>query len=72
MYLWGSWRTMVPLVVGIIILFGWVFYSYSGIIPNPMIPLVVLNDRTAAISYFGNLIHGLTVREIQEEANVVY
>lgn len=66
MYSWGSWRTILPLVLGIVILFGWVVYSYSGIKSDPMIPLVVLNDRTAAISYFGNLVHGLAVRTIQE------
>jgi hypothetical protein len=62
MYSWGSWRTIVPLVVGVVVLFSWVMYSYSGITSNPMIPLVVLKDRTAAISYFGNLVHGLAVR----------
>ncbi|RDI78683.1 hypothetical protein Vi05172_g11253 [Venturia inaequalis] len=59
MYSWSSWRTLVPLIGGVLVLVGWVMYSYSGIISNPMIPLVVLNDRTAAISYFGNLVHGL-------------
>lgn len=64
MYSWSSWRTLVPLIGGVIVLFGWVIYSYSGIVSSPMIPLVVLNDRTAAISYFGNLVHGLAVRMI--------
>lgn len=62
MYSWSSWQTLVPLIGGVVVLVGWVMYSYSGIISNPMIPLVVLNDCTAAISYFGNLVHGLAVR----------
>jgi len=61
MYSWGSWRTIVPLIVGVVVLLSWMLYSYSGIISNPMIPLVVFKDRTAAISYFGNLVHGLAV-----------
>lgn len=62
MYSWSSWRTLVPLLGGVLVLVGWAVYSYSGIISKPMIPLVVFNDRTAAISYFGNLVHGLAVR----------
>jgi hypothetical protein len=61
MYNWGSWHTLVPLIVGVCGLIGWAFYEHFGT-SNPMIPLTVLRNRTASISYFGTMIHGIIVR----------
>jgi hypothetical protein len=60
MYPWRSVGTLVPLIFGIFGIFVWIIYSYCYC-KHPMIPLVVLKDRTAAISYFGTMIHGLAV-----------
>jgi hypothetical protein len=59
-YPWRSLGTLLPLVLGIVGFISWVIYSYKYC-KSPMIPLVVLNDRTAAISYFGTVIQGLAV-----------
>jgi hypothetical protein len=60
MYPWRSLGTLLPLILGILGFLTWVVYSYYYC-KNPMIPLVVLKDRTAAISYFGTVIQGLAV-----------
>jgi len=60
MYPWNSLATQLPLVVGFLLLLIWVLYSY-GICKAPMIPLIVLADRTAAISYFGTVLQGVIV-----------
>jgi hypothetical protein len=50
-------------MLGVLGFFAWFIYSYRYC-KSPMIPLVVLNDRTAAISYFGTLIQGLAVGSV--------
>ncbi|OCK75832.1 MFS general substrate transporter [Lepidopterella palustris CBS 459.81] len=63
MFAWSSWRTILPLVMGIVGLIAWVAYSHF-LTANPMIPLRILSDRTTAISYFATLIHGAGQWEI--------
>lgn len=63
MFAWNSLATLVPLLLGVLILLIWAMYSY-GICKSPMIPLVVLADRTAAISYFGTVLQGIIVSTI--------
>lgn len=60
MFPWGSVGTLLPLLLGAAVLMLWATYSYK-FSANPMIPLVVIKDRTAAVSYFGTFVHGLTV-----------
>jgi hypothetical protein len=58
MYPWDHWRTLVPLIVCAFGLFGFVIYeewlSRSG--GQPLIPLDVMKNRTAASTYFGTFI----------------
>ena len=58
MYAWDSWRTLVPLIIGIIglIAFGaWEEYGAK----EPLIRTVVFKNRTAAASYFMTVLHGM-------------
>jgi len=58
MYAWSSWRTIAPLFLGLGGLASWAAYSH-WITDRPMIPFKILDNRTALISYFGNLVQGL-------------
>ena len=57
-YAWDSWRTLVPLLIGVagLILFV-IFEEYVA--EEPLIRLDVFKNRTAAASYFETTIHGL-------------
>lgn len=50
MYDWGSWRTVVPLVVGFVGLIGFAVWEIYGA-KEPMIALEVFMNRTAAGEY---------------------
>ncbi|KAJ2978570.1 hypothetical protein NQ176_g3741 [Zarea fungicola] len=59
MYPWGSWRTIVPLVIGVLVLFlfGW----YESKPAEPMFPHRIFRNRTAAVTLAGSFIHGLVL-----------
>jgi MFS family permease len=54
---WTSWRTLVPLIIGAVGLIGFVAYEILGA-KEPVIRLSVFGNRTSAISYFIDLLHG--------------
>ena len=60
MYPWDSWRTLVPLLVGIAGLLAFVAYE-TLLAPNPMIPPVLFTTRTAIASYITTTLHGLVL-----------
>jgi len=59
MFSWKSYKTLLPLILGVVGLIGWALYS-ELISKNPMIPLRILADRNAAIHYYGNFVQGLS------------
>ncbi|KAF2673139.1 MFS general substrate transporter [Microthyrium microscopicum] len=57
---WKHWRTIVGLILGALILVATFSLSYlSKMKVRPMIPLVVIKDRTAAINFFGSFSQGM-------------
>ncbi|TVY36443.1 Efflux pump [Lachnellula subtilissima] len=60
MYKWQSWRTLVPLILGIFGLIGFVVYSVY-LSPEPLIRRSLFNTSTSIVAYFGTLIHGVVV-----------
>jgi MFS family permease len=58
MYPWNHWRTLVPLILSGVGLIGFIVYeewlSRRG--GQPLIPLEVMKNRTAAITYFATFI----------------
>ena len=60
MYEWSSWRTLVPLVLGVIGLVGFILYS-TYISRCPLITLTLFNSPTANVAYIGTLVQGLLV-----------
>ncbi|KAK4618629.1 MFS transporter L2 [Fulvia fulva] len=58
MYAWDSYHTLVPLILGAAGCVAWLVYEF--VVPsNPILPLVILNDRTVAISLFSAFALGL-------------
>lgn len=60
MFDWDSWRTLVPLCVGIAGLVGFVAYEW-WVPENPLIRLRLFGNRTAQANYFGTIMHGIIV-----------
>lgn len=60
MFVWTSFRTLVPLILGICGLFA--FVMYETYVPKlPLIPLSIFSSRTAAVNYIGTLVHGMVL-----------
>ena len=60
MYPWDHWRTVVPLVLGVVGLAGFVLYE-RFLAREPLIRLGVFSTRTAVVNYLGTVMHGLIV-----------
>lgn len=56
LYPWASWRTIFPLILGVLIfgVFGW----YERRPTQPMIPYRLVSNRTAAMSLIAATLHG--------------
>jgi MFS family permease len=57
LYPWSSWRTIVPFVIGILVLTVFGFYEKKQ--TEPVIPYRVLGNITAVMALIGGFIHGL-------------
>ncbi|CAD6569914.1 MAG: hypothetical protein ASARMPRED_003310 [Alectoria sarmentosa] len=58
MFAWSSFRTLVPLLLGICGLFVFIMYEIY-VAKTPLIPLRIFNNRTAVVSYIGTFVHGM-------------
>ena len=58
MYAWSSFRTLLPLILGICGIFVFVIYELY-VAKTPMIPLRIASTPTAAVNYIGTLVHGM-------------
>ncbi|GAM37298.1 hypothetical protein TCE0_023r07110 [Talaromyces pinophilus] len=59
MYPWSSWRTIVPLVIGIVVLT--VFAVYEARPAHPVFPYRIFRSRTAVVTLIGSFIHGMVL-----------
>ncbi|KAI4120737.1 MAG: hypothetical protein LQ338_006803 [Usnochroma carphineum] len=60
MFPWPSWRTIVPLVLGVAGLVA--FVVYEGTVPHePIVRLAIFKQRTALVSYIGTFVHGIVL-----------
>lgn len=60
MYEWNSWRTLVPLLVGIVGLISFMLYE-AFIAEDPIIPISIFSTRTALVSFIGTVLHGMVL-----------
>lgn len=60
LYPWSSWKTLLPLILGILLLIA--FVAWEGHTKRePMIPYRLFNTRTSASSLLGAFFHGIIV-----------
>ena len=62
MYPWSSWRTILPLIIGAIILA--VFGIYESKPAEPMLPYRIFRNRTAVVTLVGSAAHGAVLYSI--------
>lgn len=58
MFAWSSWRTLVPLILGIAGLSAFIYYE-ANVARDPVVRLAIFSSRTAIVSYFGTFVHGI-------------
>jgi hypothetical protein len=58
MYPWDSWRTLTPLLIGVVGLAGFTAFEIY-VAPEPLIRLSIFQTTTAKVAYFQTVIHGL-------------
>ncbi|KAK7757129.1 hypothetical protein SLS62_000676 [Diatrype stigma] len=59
---WSSWKTILPLCLGVLLLVGFSWYETKP--EEPVFPYRIFKHRTAAVSLFGALLHGLVAYSI--------
>lgn len=59
MYAWSSWRTLLPLLIGmaVFVLFG----IYEGRVEQAVFPYRIFKSRTAQVTLIGGFIHGMVL-----------
>ena len=60
MFPWSSFRTLVPLILGVCGLILFVMLE-TYVAKTPLIPLRIFSNRTAAVNYIGTLVHGMVL-----------
>lgn len=60
MYEWNSWRTLVPLLIGIAGLITFMLYE-AYVAQDPIIPVSIFSTRTALVNFIGTVLHGLVL-----------
>ncbi|KAL0932247.1 major facilitator superfamily transporter [Colletotrichum truncatum] len=56
---WSSWRTIVPLVAGILGLAGFVYFESLSWLAEPTMPLRLFQNQTSATIYLTSFLHGM-------------
>lgn len=56
---WSSWRTIVPLVLGIAGLAGFLVYEASPAVKEGTMPISLFTNRTSATAYLLSFLHGI-------------
>ncbi|KAL6708030.1 hypothetical protein ACN47E_003464 [Coniothyrium glycines] len=57
LYPWGSWRTLVPFIIGILVLAG--FAVYEKYPQQPVYPRRIFSNVTAQVTLIGAFVHGI-------------
>lgn len=60
LYPWDSWRTLVPLIIGVVGLLIFSIYEYR-FATDPIIPPTLFQNLTASVSYAQTVLQGLTL-----------
>jgi MFS family permease len=58
-YSWSSWHTLVPLLLGFLILALFVAFEASGIVPEPVLPMRLFTHRTSIIVIINTFLNSI-------------
>lgn len=58
-YPWSSYHILVPLIVGLVGLAGFLVFEGSRFAPHPTMPLHLMSNRTSATAYILSLLHSI-------------
>ncbi|KAF2234873.1 MFS general substrate transporter [Viridothelium virens] len=64
LYPWGSWRTIVPLVLGALGLVAFLALQSTSYIPEPTMPLRMFANRTSLAGFALTFIHSILIFQI--------
>lgn len=70
LYSWGSWRTLVPLLIGIVVL---AFFAVFEARPAaPIMPHHLFQRPTSSLTLFGGLLHGMILYPLLQYLPLFY
>ncbi|KUI64396.1 hypothetical protein VM1G_11193 [Cytospora mali] len=58
-YQWSSWRTLVPLILGLLGLISFLWVESTTLIPEPTMPIRLFANRTSLGGYALTFLHGM-------------
>lgn len=70
LYPWSSWRTILPLTLGVAIIA--IFLWYERYPKYPIVPLRIFKSRTASFTLGGAFVHGVLLSAILQYLPLVY
>ena len=70
LYPWASWRTILPMLLGVAILI--VFVIYEAYPAAPIVPHRLFRSRTANMTMVGGFVHGMTLFSILQYLPLFY
>ena len=70
LYAWGSFRTLLPLMLGVLILAVFVFYERRP--SAPIMPYRIFNSKTAAATLAGVFLHGMSLYSLLQWLPLLY
>ena len=69
-YSWSSWKTILPLASGVIILVAFSFYEKRPV--QPIFPYRIFQNVTAIVTIIGSIIHGMLLYSVMLYAPLFY
>ncbi|KAI0899973.1 MFS general substrate transporter [Annulohypoxylon nitens] len=60
-YSWGSWQTLVPLLIGVFVIFLFAVWEGRGLSPELVMPPQLFHHRTSLISAINTFLHWMLV-----------
>jgi MFS family permease len=70
LYAWNSFRTLLPLLLGVAILVAFAFYEGKAI--TPIMPHRIFKSRTASATLIGVFIHGVSLYSLLQWLPLLY
>ncbi|KAJ6112016.1 hypothetical protein N7523_008077 [Penicillium sp. IBT 18751x] len=70
LYAWSSWRTLLPFIIGILVLVVFVFYERKPL--YPVLPYRLFDSATTISTFLGGFLHGLILYNLNTYMPLFY